>query len=359
MSGRTKEAKELQRITMKKLLKQIGTVLGSQQLGSCFTCASGFTTLKKYTELSAIVPAREKQTIVKSVISKFHASIQLQFDFHRAIYNLGTVLYGLAEDTLRTGGNDVSSNELYSQSAIYIAAAHALRPNYSVVHETTSQINVMTNGRRKHRRRRIGRKSKNDVANNRFSGSSVMLLMILCIVDLTVILHFKVACMLEASYEGQDDIQLMRFTGYFRKAFSGVSSSQFMWVKLLRVSHYQGCRSTQDWHTFVTGVGEGFLKGLKKKPDDKSSKAGQAGQVVAVGNTVASNDVLRITITTTPETMTDLIANPKRQSFPKLQPLKESSQQKLSVEYFKFSCVKHMSSNESLRSERKKNLHLY
>ncbi|GJT04498.1 hypothetical protein Tco_0838960 [Tanacetum coccineum] len=117
--------------------------------------------------------------------------------------------------------------------------------------------------------------------------------------------------------------------------------------------------STQDWHTFVTGVGEGFLKGLKKKPDDKSSKAGQAGQVVAVGNTVASNDVLRITITTTPETMTDLIANPKRQSFPKLQPLKESSQQKLSVEYFKFSCVKHMSSNESLRSERKKNLHLY
>ncbi|GJR06183.1 hypothetical protein Tco_0529167 [Tanacetum coccineum] len=70
--------------------------------------------------------------------------------------------------------------------------------------------------------------------------------------------------------------------------------------------------STQDWHTFVTGVGEGFLKGLKKKPDDKSSKVGQAGQVVAVGNTVASNDVLRITITTTPETMTDLIANPKK-----------------------------------------------
>ncbi|GKA60198.1 hypothetical protein Tco_0759605 [Tanacetum coccineum] len=78
--------------------------------------------------------------------------------------------------------------------------------------------------------------------------------------------------------------------------------------------------STQDWHTFVTGVGEGFLKGLKKKPDDKSSKAGQAGQVVAVGNTVASNDVLRITITTTPETMTDLIANPKRRSLTVPQP---------------------------------------
>ncbi|GKF11586.1 hypothetical protein Tco_0049512, partial [Tanacetum coccineum] len=50
-------------------------------------------------ELSAIVPAREKQTIVKSAISK----------------------YGLAEDTSRTRGNDVSANELYSQSAIYIS----------------------------------------------------------------------------------------------------------------------------------------------------------------------------------------------------------------------------------------------
>lgn len=44
--------------------------------------------------------------------------------------------YGLAEDTVRTGGSvsskEVSPNELYSQSAIYIAAAHALKPNYSV-----------------------------------------------------------------------------------------------------------------------------------------------------------------------------------------------------------------------------------
>lgn len=47
-----------------------------------------------------------------------------------------TLQYGLAEDTLRTGGSvnaqEVSPNELYSQSAIYIAAAHALKPNYSV-----------------------------------------------------------------------------------------------------------------------------------------------------------------------------------------------------------------------------------
>ncbi|KAL0326718.1 UNVERIFIED_CONTAM: protein HLB1 [Sesamum angustifolium] len=87
-------------------------------------------------ELSAIVPAREKQKIVRTAISKFRAAIQLQFDFHRAIYNLGTVLYGLAEDISRSGGpmnaKEVSPDELYSQSAIYIAAAHALKPNYSV-----------------------------------------------------------------------------------------------------------------------------------------------------------------------------------------------------------------------------------
>lgn len=119
---------------------------------------------------------------------QFRAAIQLQFDFHRAIYNLGTVLvspqlffsvlamlvqcfllsfiiiiwilccieglhghwdrmirwvmyilvlqYGLAEDLLRIGGsvshNDISPNDLYSQCAVYIAAAHALKPNYSV-----------------------------------------------------------------------------------------------------------------------------------------------------------------------------------------------------------------------------------
>jgi hypothetical protein len=40
--------------------------------------------------------------------------------------------YGLAEDTVRSGKPDVSPNELYSQSAIYVAAAHALKPNYSV-----------------------------------------------------------------------------------------------------------------------------------------------------------------------------------------------------------------------------------
>ncbi|XP_073280422.1 uncharacterized protein [Primulina huaijiensis] len=38
------------------------------------------------------------------------------------------------------------------------------------------------------------------------------------------------------SYEGKQDIQLMRFADYFGRAFSAVSASQFPWMKLLRES---------------------------------------------------------------------------------------------------------------------------
>jgi hypothetical protein len=48
------------------------------------------------------------------------------------IFSFIILQYGLAEDTMRSGKPDVSPNELYSQSAIYVAAAHALKPNYSV-----------------------------------------------------------------------------------------------------------------------------------------------------------------------------------------------------------------------------------
>ncbi|PKA46514.1 hypothetical protein AXF42_Ash012647 [Apostasia shenzhenica] len=95
-------------------------------------------------ELSNIVPVREKQNIVRMAISKFRASIRLQFDFHRAIYNLGTVLYGLAEDTPRpVNTKEVSQKELYSQSAIYIAAAHALKPSYSVYRSALKLVQRM------------------------------------------------------------------------------------------------------------------------------------------------------------------------------------------------------------------------
>ncbi|KAH1191902.1 Protein HLB1 [Glycine max] len=128
MRGRTKEAEELWKLATRNYEKAVQLNWNSPQALNNWGLA--------LQELSGIVPAREKQKIVRTAISKFRAAIQLQFDFHRAIYNLGTVLYGLAEDTLRTGGSvsaqEVSPNELYSQSAIYIAAAHALKPNYSV-----------------------------------------------------------------------------------------------------------------------------------------------------------------------------------------------------------------------------------
>ncbi|KAM7525935.1 hypothetical protein LguiA_015837 [Lonicera macranthoides] len=128
MRGRTKEAEELWKQATKNYEKAVQLNWNSPQALNNWGLA--------LQELSAIVPAREKLGIVKTAISKFRAAIQLQFDFHRAIYNLGTVLYGLAEDTSRIGGavnaNEASPNELYSLSAIYIAAAHALKPNYSV-----------------------------------------------------------------------------------------------------------------------------------------------------------------------------------------------------------------------------------
>ncbi|KAL6986485.1 Protein hlb1 [Sarracenia purpurea var. burkii] len=128
MRGRTKEAEELWKQATRNYEKAVQLNWNSPQALNNWGLA--------LQELSAIVSAREKQTIVKTAISKFRAAIQLQFDFHRAIYNLGTVLYGLAEDTSRTGGSfnakQVSPDELYSQSAIYIAAAHALKPSYSV-----------------------------------------------------------------------------------------------------------------------------------------------------------------------------------------------------------------------------------
>ncbi|KVH91772.1 Plant specific mitochondrial import receptor subunit TOM20 [Cynara cardunculus var. scolymus] len=84
MRGRTKEAEELWKQATNNYEKAVKLNWNSPQALNNWGLA--------LQELSAIVPAREKQTIVKSAISKFRAAIQLQFDFHRAIYNLGTVL---------------------------------------------------------------------------------------------------------------------------------------------------------------------------------------------------------------------------------------------------------------------------
>ncbi|KAH7686899.1 TPR-like protein [Dioscorea alata] len=139
MRGRTKEAEELWKQATGNYEKAVQLNWNSPQALNNWGLA--------LQELSAIVPVREKQTIVKTAISKFRAAIQLQFDFHRAIYNLGTVLYGLAEDTLRSGrpinAKETSPDELYSQSAIYIAAAHALKPNYSVYRSALRLVRSM------------------------------------------------------------------------------------------------------------------------------------------------------------------------------------------------------------------------
>ncbi|KMT12466.1 hypothetical protein BVRB_5g103950 [Beta vulgaris subsp. vulgaris] len=139
MRGRTKEAEDLWKQATKHYERAVQLNWNSPQALNNWGLA--------LQELSAIVPAKEKHNIVKTAISKFRAAIQLQFDFHRAIYNLGTVLYGLAEDLLRIGGSvgpeDVSPNDLYSQCAVYIAAAHALKPNYSVYRSALRLVRSM------------------------------------------------------------------------------------------------------------------------------------------------------------------------------------------------------------------------
>jgi hypothetical protein len=49
----------------------------------------------------------------------------------KLIFSFTMIQNGLAEDTTRSGKPDISLNELYSQSAMYVTGAHALKPNYS------------------------------------------------------------------------------------------------------------------------------------------------------------------------------------------------------------------------------------
>ncbi|KQK24025.1 protein HLB1 [Brachypodium distachyon] len=135
MRGRTKEAEELWHQAIMNYDKAVQLSWNSPQALNNWGLG--------LQELSAIVPARDKQSIIKTAINKFRSAIRLQFDFHRAIYNLGTVLYGLAEDTSRSGGPDASPSDLYSQSAIYVAAAHALKPNYSVYRSALRLVRSM------------------------------------------------------------------------------------------------------------------------------------------------------------------------------------------------------------------------
>lgn len=127
--GRTKEAEDLWKQACKRYERAVQLNRSSPQALNNWGLA--------LQELSGIVSMKDKRSIVKAAIKKFRAAIALQFDFHRAIYNLGTVLYSLAEDTMRSVGHqgsnkELTAAELYSQSAIYVAAAHALKPEYPV-----------------------------------------------------------------------------------------------------------------------------------------------------------------------------------------------------------------------------------
>lgn len=42
--------------------------------------------------------------------------------------------------------------------------------------------------------------------------------------------------LLQASFENHDDMQLKRLADYFGRAFTGVNSAQFPWVKMFRES---------------------------------------------------------------------------------------------------------------------------
>ncbi|KAG6782938.1 hypothetical protein POTOM_012365 [Populus tomentosa] len=128
MRGRTKEAEELWKQATKNYEKAVQLNWNSPQALNNWGLA--------LQELSAIVPAREKQTIVRTAISKFRAAIQLQFDFHRAIYNLGTVLvYSSALRLVRSMGGTCSVT--YVNSAVlplpylkvgYLTAPQAGKP---------------------------------------------------------------------------------------------------------------------------------------------------------------------------------------------------------------------------------------
>jgi succinate-acetate transporter protein len=45
-----------------------------------------------------------------------------------------------------------------------------------------------------------------------------------------------VCFVLQASYETQENIQLMRFADYFGRAFANVSAAQFPWAKMFKES---------------------------------------------------------------------------------------------------------------------------
>ncbi|ONM30292.1 hypothetical protein ZEAMMB73_Zm00001d040010 [Zea mays] len=56
------------------------------------------------------------------------------------------------------------------------------------------------------------------------------------LVHFLLCMYILIICSVQASYENQQDIQLMRFADYFGRAFAAVSASQFPWAKMFKES---------------------------------------------------------------------------------------------------------------------------
>ncbi|KAK6122393.1 hypothetical protein DH2020_043835 [Rehmannia glutinosa] len=130
------------------------------------------------------------------------------------------------------------------------------------------------------------------------------------------------------SYEGQQDIQLMRFADYFGRAFSTVSASQFPWLKLFResavakiadvpVSYISEAvyKTSVDWinhrspealGTFVVWSLDGILADLAaQQSGTKGSKKG--GQPASSKSQVAIFLVLAMVLRRKPDVLINLL----------------------------------------------------
>ncbi|KAL3830778.1 hypothetical protein ACJIZ3_019580 [Penstemon smallii] len=132
------------------------------------------------------------------------------------------------------------------------------------------------------------------------------------------------------SYEGQQDIQLMRFADYFGRAFSAVTASQFPWLKLFResavakiadvpVSYISEAvyKTSVDWinhrsyealGTFVLWSLDGILADLAiQQNGSKGSKKG--GQPASSKSQIAIFLVLAMVLRRKPDVLINLMPN--------------------------------------------------
>eukprot|EP00898_Chlorokybus_atmophyticus_P000716 jgi/Chlat1/1645/Chrsp127S01902 len=77
-------------------------------------------------------PLEQRAEFVAQSITRFRSAIRLRTDFHKAVYNLGTVVYGRAEEMRRGSFSNLTAAELHSIAALYICVAYALKPAHTV-----------------------------------------------------------------------------------------------------------------------------------------------------------------------------------------------------------------------------------